>query len=79
DRYPAGSPLPRENYLCELYGVSRTVIRESLKVLESKGLFRGKPRIGTTVCDKDDWNILAADVLEWMGPYLQEFYLLGCI
>ncbi|MGO7465217.1 FadR/GntR family transcriptional regulator, partial [Rhizobium ruizarguesonis] len=52
-RYPAGSPLPRENDLCELYGVSRTVIRESLKVLESKCLVRGKPRIGTTVSVED--------------------------
>ena len=40
DRYPAGSPLPRENDLCDLHGVSRTVIRESLKVLESKGMVR---------------------------------------
>lgn len=79
DRYPAGSPLPRENDLCDLYGVSRTVIRESLKVLESKGMVRGKPRIGTTVCDKDEWNILDADVLEWMGPYIRDFDLLGCI
>lgn len=79
DRYPAGSPLPRENDLCEIYGVSRTVIRESLKVLESKGLVRGKPRVGTTVCDRDDWNILDAEVLEWMGPYIREFDLLGCI
>jgi DNA-binding FadR family transcriptional regulator len=79
DRYPAGSPLPRENDLCDLYGVSRTVIRESLKVLESKGMVRGKPRIGTTVCDKDEWNILDADVLDWMGPYIRNFDLLGCI
>jgi len=79
ERYPAGSPLPRENDLCEIYGVSRTVIRESLKVLESKGLVRGKPRIGTSVCDRDDWNILDAEVLEWMGPYIKDFDLLGCI
>jgi DNA-binding FadR family transcriptional regulator len=79
ERYPAGLPLPRENDLCELYGVSRTVIRESIKVLESKGLVRGKPRIGTTVCDKDDWNILDADVLEWMGEDIRSFDLLGCI
>ncbi|MEZ2128473.1 MULTISPECIES: FadR/GntR family transcriptional regulator [unclassified Sinorhizobium] len=78
-RYPPGSPLPRENDLCELYGVSRTVIRESLKVLESKGLVRGRPRIGTTVCEQDDWNILDQDVLEWMGPYISSFDLLGCI
>nr|WP_199287217.1 FadR/GntR family transcriptional regulator [Rhizobium chutanense] len=79
DRYPSGSPLPRENDLCDLYGVSRTVIRESLKVLESKGLVRGKPRVGTTVCDRDDWNILDAEVLDWMGPYIKDFDLLGCI
>ncbi|MBB5573143.1 MULTISPECIES: FadR/GntR family transcriptional regulator [Rhizobium] len=79
ERYPSGSPLPRENDLCDIYGVSRTVIRESLKILESKGLVRGKPRIGTTVCDKDDWNILDQDVLEWMGPYIVEFDILGCI
>lgn len=79
ERYPSGSPLPRENDLCDLYGVSRTVIRESLKVLESKGLVRGRPRIGTIVCNKDEWNILDQDVLEWMGPYIRDFDLLGCI
>ncbi|MGV3551792.1 FadR/GntR family transcriptional regulator [Rhizobium sp.] len=79
DRYPSGSALPRENDLCQEYGVSRTVIRESLKVLESKGMVRGKPRIGTTVSDRDEWNILDADVLEWMGPQIGDFDLLGCI
>lgn len=79
DRYPSGTILPRENDLCAEYGVSRTVIRESLKTLESKGLVRGKPRVGTTVCDKDDWNILDQQVLEWMGPHIASFDLLGCI
>jgi len=79
ERYPSGSALPRENDLCEQYGVSRTVIRESLKILESKGLVLGKPRVGTVVCDKDDWNILDQDVLEWMGPHINDFDLLGCI
>ncbi len=79
ERYPSGSTLPRENDLCTMYGVSRTVVRESLKVLESKGLVRGKPRIGTTVCDKDDWNILDQDVLEWMGPYITGLDILSSI
>ena len=52
NRYAAGTLPPRENDLCDLHGVSRTVIRESLKVLESKGLVRGRPRIGTTVAPK---------------------------
>jgi DNA-binding FadR family transcriptional regulator len=78
-RYLPGSPLPRENDLCDRHGVSRTVIRETLKVLESKGLVRGKPRIGTTVCEKDEWNILDQDVLEWMGDAISDFDLLASI
>jgi GntR family galactonate operon transcriptional repressor len=77
--YAAASTLPRENDLCDVYGVSRTVIRESLKVLESKGLVRGKPRIGTTVCDKDEWNILDHDVLQWMGDSIGDFDVLESI
>jgi GntR family galactonate operon transcriptional repressor len=68
ERYPPGTPLPRENDLGTLYGVSRTVIREALKVLETKGLVRGRPRIGTVVCDREEWNILDPQILEWMGP-----------
>ena len=79
DRYPPGSQLPRENDLCDLYGVSRTVIRESLKILESKGMVRSRSRIGTIVCDKDDWNILDAQVLGWIGPRIYDFDLVGCI
>ncbi|MDX3927661.1 MAG: FadR/GntR family transcriptional regulator [Shinella sp.] len=79
ERYPAGTLLPKENDLCELYGVSRTVIRESLKILETKGLVRGRPRVGTVVCDKEDWNILDPQILEWMGPRILGLNLLGCI
>ena len=79
ERYPAGSALPKENDLCALYGVSRTVIRETLKVLATKGLVHSRPRVGTVVCAKAEWNILDAQVLEWMGPRIQELDLLGCI
>ncbi|MBD9373534.1 FadR family transcriptional regulator [Rhizobium sp. ARZ01] len=79
EHYPVGSVLPTENDLCELYGVSRTVIRESLKVLAAKGLVYGRPRIGTVVCEKEEWNILDPQILEWMGPRIQDLDLLGCI
>ena len=79
ERYPAGGALPRENDLCALYGVSRTVIRETLKVLATKGLVHSRPRVGTVVCEKAEWNILDAQVLEWMGPRIQDLDLLGCI
>ncbi|PTM94318.1 FadR/GntR family transcriptional regulator [Mycoplana dimorpha] len=79
ERYPAGTALPRENDLCGLYGVSRTVIRETLKVLAAKGLVSSRPRVGTVVCAEADWNILDPQVLEWMGPRIEDLDLLGCI
>lgn len=79
DVFPVGSTLPRENDLCERYGVSRTVIRESLKILESKGMVLGRSRVGTVVCGKDEWNILDSQVLEWIGERIFEFDLLNCI
>jgi DNA-binding FadR family transcriptional regulator len=33
---PPESSLPTESTLCEVFGVSRTVIREALKLLEAK-------------------------------------------
>ena len=77
--FPPGTALPRENDLCAAYGVSRTVIRESLKVLETKGLVRGRPRVGTLVCERADWNVLDAQILEWMGPDVLSAELLGSI
>lgn len=78
-RFPPGSTLPRESDLCETYSVSRTVIRESLKVLETKGLVRGRPRVGTLVCARSEWNVLDAQILEWMGPDVLSAELLTSI
>ncbi|WP_395449365.1 FadR/GntR family transcriptional regulator [Aminobacter sp. UC22_36] len=66
--YPVGSSLPSENDLCTEHGVSRTVIREALKTLAAKGLVLSRPRIGTVVCERDNWNIIDPQVLEWHAP-----------
>ncbi|MDM9623257.1 GntR family transcriptional regulator [Rhizobium sp. AC44/96] len=79
DTFPIGAFLPTENELCLRYGVSRTVIRESLKILESKGMVRGRSRVGTVVCPKEEWNILDQQVLEWIGPRIFELNLLTCV
>lgn len=67
-RYPVGTTLPRETDLGEEFGVSRTVIREALKVLAAKGLVVSRPRVGTIVCDEENWNILDPQVMAWHGP-----------
>lgn len=41
--------LPPERELCESFGVSRTVIREAIKLLESRGLVRIERGRGTVV------------------------------
>jgi DNA-binding FadR family transcriptional regulator len=51
--------------LAERFDVSRTVVREVLKVLEAKGLVVAKPRIGTRVTSVTEWNLLDADVIRW--------------
>ncbi len=56
--YPPGSRLP-ERVLCETLGISRTPLREALKVLASEGLLeiapnRGARVAGLTVNDVDE-------------------------
>ena len=61
--YPAGTALPAEPVLCETFSVSRTVIRESVKVLQEKGLVRVRQGAGTMVNPPVQWNMLDSMVL----------------
>lgn len=47
------------------YGVSRTVVREALRVLQDKGLLSARPNVGTRIRAVEQWNLLDADVLRW--------------
>jgi DNA-binding FadR family transcriptional regulator len=64
-RYAPGALLPREAELIAHYGVSRTSIREAMKVLAAKGLIEIRQKIGTRVRDRDLWNVFDSDVLTW--------------
>lgn len=61
--YPAGTALPPEAALGELYAVSRTVVRESTTALAEKGLVSSQQGRGTIVLDEDRWNLLDPMVL----------------
>jgi GntR family transcriptional repressor for pyruvate dehydrogenase complex len=39
-RFEPGSKLPTENALCQQFGVSRTAVREALRMLSARGLIR---------------------------------------
>jgi DNA-binding FadR family transcriptional regulator len=59
------SLLPGDTELLVRYGVSRTVLREALKMLAAKGLVQAKARIGTRVRPRASWNFFDPDVLLW--------------
>lgn len=47
------------------FEVSRTVMREAIKVLSAKGLVDARPRLGTYVTDRSRWQLLDSDVMNW--------------
>jgi DNA-binding FadR family transcriptional regulator len=61
--YEPGSALPPEADLCNRFAVSRTVIRESIKVVQEKGLVQIEHGRGTRVTDPRHWNLLDDTVL----------------
>ncbi|WP_262271623.1 MULTISPECIES: FadR/GntR family transcriptional regulator [Microvirga] len=64
-RFPIGSTLPGDAELMELFGVSRTALREAMKTLAAKGLIESKTKVGTKVLDRNNWNMFDADIIEW--------------
>ena len=68
---PTGSVLPNEADLGAELGVSRTVVREAVKVLAAKGLIVTRPRTGSRVQPRSRWDVIDHDVLDWIiatGP-----------
>ena len=59
--------FPNETELCRQLGVSRTVIREAIKVLAAKGMLQVRPRSGTRARLRSEWNLLDPDVLAWQA------------
>ena len=63
---PAGSLIPSEPELVATYGVSKTVVRETVQALAALGLVRIQHGKRSVVLAEADWNILS--------PQLQEAY-----
>jgi DNA-binding FadR family transcriptional regulator len=63
--YAVGDALPNEDELGAELGVSRTVVREAVKVLVGKGLVEVRPKTGTRVRARRSWHLLDPDVLIW--------------
>lgn len=64
DELPAGTVLRSVDLGAE-YGVSLTVVRESLRALEVMRLVKVKPSMGIMVRDRSEWSYLDSRVIEW--------------
>ena len=62
--YPPGSVL-RTDELAQRFDVSRSVMREAVRVLESMHLVESRRRVGVTVRPKDEWNVYDPQVIRW--------------
>ena len=63
--YPPGTILPNEAKWSQTFNVSRSAVREAIKMLMAKGLLASRPKIGSWVEPRERWNLLDRDVLSW--------------
>ncbi|MDE0048660.1 MAG: FadR/GntR family transcriptional regulator [Rhodospirillales bacterium] len=63
--YGQGDLLEDEGALAARYQVSRSVIRDAVKILVGKGLLEVRRGIGTRVRSRSAWALLDDDVLAW--------------
>ena len=63
--YPPGTILPNEAKWSETFDVSRSAVREAIKMLMAKSLLASRPKIGSWVEPSERWNLLDRDVLAW--------------
>jgi len=64
-RIAPGARLTGEVENAEALNVSRSAYREAMQVLTAKGLVASKPKDGTRVLPRSNWNLLDPMVLAW--------------
>ncbi|WP_225994151.1 FadR/GntR family transcriptional regulator [Actinomadura rudentiformis] len=62
--FPPGRVL-RIEQLESRFGVSRSVIREAIRVLEAMGMVSSRRRVGITVAPRAGWNLFDPQIIGW--------------
>src|SRR3954468_4349862 len=62
--YPAGEVLTLDGVSAE-HGVSRSVAREAVRVLESMGMAASRRRVGITIQPAEKWNVFDPTLIRW--------------
>lgn len=63
--FQPGDHFPSEAVLRAEMNLSRSSLREAVRVLNTKGLVSSRPRAGTIVRPQEEWNMLDGDLLTW--------------
>ncbi|WP_315923998.1 FadR/GntR family transcriptional regulator [Mesorhizobium sp. SP-1A] len=63
--YAPGAILPNEAQWAQTFNVSRSAVREAMKMLMAKSLLASRPKVGSRVEPRERWNLLDRDVLGW--------------
>lgn len=53
--------------LSEEFAVSRSVLREALRVLQSLGMVEPRQRVGTQVLARQSWDLFSPQIIQWRG------------
>jgi DNA-binding FadR family transcriptional regulator len=61
----AAGSVVRMDELEERYGVSRSVVREAIRVLASMGMVASRRRVGVQVLSPAHWNLYDPQVIRW--------------
>lgn len=61
----ASGTVIRLDELTKRYGVSRTVAREAVRVLEALRMVRTRPKIGMIVLPVSEWNLFDPQLIRW--------------
>jgi DNA-binding FadR family transcriptional regulator len=62
--YPAGQVLTLDGVSAQ-HGMSRSVAREAIRVLESMGMVESRRRVGITIQPADKWNAFDPRLIRW--------------
>jgi DNA-binding FadR family transcriptional regulator len=62
--YPPGQVLTLEGVSAQ-HGVSRSVAREAIRVLESMGMVASRRRVGITIQPAQKWNVFDPVLIRW--------------
>jgi DNA-binding FadR family transcriptional regulator len=63
--FPPGSILPNEAKWAADFKVSRSAVREAVKILMAKNLLVSRPKVGSRVEPRERWSLLDHDILTW--------------